>query len=61
MEAMRIGIARLTAKMASMDREITKMMECTSCGKKYYQNLSYAPTAEKELSVCRNTPALIRQ
>ncbi|NIR87124.1 zinc-ribbon domain-containing protein [Candidatus Bathyarchaeota archaeon] len=59
-EAVDIGIARLTAKLASMERETTMRMECASCGNKILPEFKLCPYCGKELSVYKNIPALIR-
>lgn len=60
-EAMKIGMTRMTAKLASLEREIAKTMDCKSCGNKILPEFKLCPYCGKELSVYRNTPALIRQ
>jgi len=53
-EAMNIGMARLTEKLASMDRETTIRMECTSCGNKILPEFRLCPYCGKKLSMYRN-------
>jgi len=60
-EAMNVGMTRLTAKLASVEREVTMGMECASCGNKILPEFRLCPYCGKELSVYRNIPALIRQ
>lgn len=60
-EAMKIGMTKLTAKLARLEREITKTMEYTSCRNRIQPEFELCPYCGRELSAYRNTPALIHQ
>jgi len=60
-DAMNIGITRLTEKLATMKRETTMRVECASCGNKILPEFRLCPYCGKELSVYKDMPALIRQ
>jgi len=57
-EAMNIGMTRLTEKLASMNRETTIRMECASCGNKILPEFRLCPYCGKKLSIYRNLPGL---
>ena len=60
-KALTIGMTRLTAQVASMEREATMRMECTSCGNKILPEFRLCPYCGKELFMYGNVPAVIRQ
>lgn len=60
-EAMNIGMTRLTEKLTSMKRETTIRMECASCGNKILPEFRLCPYCGKELSIYKNMPALMDQ
>lgn len=60
-EAMNIGITRLTAKLASMERKTTMRMKCASCGNKILPEFKLCPYCGKEFIriqkyTCPDTP-----
>jgi hypothetical protein len=54
-EAMKIGITKLTAELASLEREVTKTKECASCRNKTLPEFKLCPHCGKELFGYRNT------
>ena len=60
-EAMKIGMTKMTAKLASLEREITKTIEYSSRGNKVQPEFELCPHCGKELSAYINTHAVIRK
>ena len=53
-EAMNIGMTRLTEKLANLERRTTMSIECASCGNKILPEFRLCPYCGKELSTHRN-------
>ena len=60
-ETIKIEMRQLTAKLGSLEREMTKRMKCPSCGKNILPEFKLCPHCGKELSIYRNIPTLMRQ
>jgi len=60
-EAVNIGMTRLTEKLASMERETKIRVECATCGNKILPEFRLCPYCGKELSVYKDMAALTDQ